>query len=76
MPTATNPAIVKRALKVSAIVGTVLCAINHGDAMLAGEMTSKRWIQCALTYLVPYLVSTYSSLAALRDVETRKTETG
>jgi hypothetical protein len=54
-------------------VGAVLIAINHGDALLAGEMTRGRWWKAGLTVLVPYCVSTLSSVGAIRDAE-RQTE--
>lgn len=58
---------VRRALVMSAIVGTLLMLINHIDALLAGTMTNDRWLKVTLTYLVPYVVSTVSSVLALRD---------
>lgn len=53
-----------RALKVAAVVGTMLVAINHGDAILAATIQAGQWVQIALTYCVPYCVSTYSSVKA------------
>jgi hypothetical protein len=52
----------------SLIVGTILTAINHGPAILAGEVTRQRLFQIALTYLVPYTVSTVSSVATWREI--------
>lgn len=49
-----------------AVVGTILTAINHGDAILAGQLTAERLVRIALTFLVPYAVSTTSSVAAIR----------
>ncbi len=60
--------VVVRSLKVALVVGTLLGLINHGDAMLAGTMTARRWIQVGLTYLVPYLVATYGAVGALRSI--------
>lgn len=54
----------RRSLAVALVVGTVLNAINQGDALLAGEPL--RWGKIALTYAVPYLVATYGAVAALR----------
>ncbi|MEM8502494.1 MAG: nitrate/nitrite transporter NrtS [Cyanobacteria bacterium P01_D01_bin.1] len=45
------------ALRVAAIVGTVLFTINHGRAALDGEMNSGRWLSAMLTYCVPFMVS-------------------
>lgn len=63
---ALDPAVVRRALFFAVIVGPILIAINHGDALLAGEQGTVRWLKMGLTVLVPYLVSTVSSVAALR----------
>jgi hypothetical protein len=59
--------VVRRALICVAIVGAVLIGINHGDTILRGELTAGRIVQIALTLLVPYCVSTFSSVAAIRD---------
>ncbi|MEQ8541572.1 MAG: nitrate/nitrite transporter NrtS [Coleofasciculus sp. D1-CHI-01] len=45
------------ALKVAAVVGSVLFLINHGTAVVQGKMTRDRWISGFLTYLVPYGVN-------------------
>jgi hypothetical protein len=44
-------------------VGSLLFAINHGAALISGEMTTQRWISGLMTYGVPYCVSVYSQLA-------------
>ncbi|MEM7250131.1 MAG: nitrate/nitrite transporter NrtS [Pseudomonadota bacterium] len=59
--------VIRRATKVSLVVGIILGAINHGDAIIDGQLTAKRFWQIGLTFIVPYLVSTYSSVAAKRD---------
>ena len=64
---ATAGPVVRRALGFAAIVGTVLVAINHGDALLRGELGPGRAWKIGLTVLVPYGVSTISSVLALRD---------
>jgi len=58
--------VVRRALAFAVVVGSVLIAINHGNALLAGEVDSTRGLKMALTVLVPYVVSTWSSVLALR----------
>ena len=68
---AREEATVRRALKVAAIVGTILIAINQGDALLAGEIPPL-W-KILLTYCVPYSVSTYSAASfkvALQNKDT------
>ncbi len=44
--------LVPTALKVAAIVGSILFVINHGSALVQGKMTRDRWISGLLTYLV------------------------
>ena len=58
--------VVRRALRYAVIVGAVLIAINHGDALLHGRLEIGRLFKMALTVLVPYCVSTFSSVEALR----------
>ncbi|EKY4879174.1 nitrate/nitrite transporter NrtS [Vibrio vulnificus] len=62
--TAKTPSILKRSIKVAAIVGTVLMMINHGDALFAGQVESERVLKILLTYMVPFCVSTQASVSA------------
>jgi hypothetical protein len=55
-----------RALGIALVVGTMLFAINQLDVVLRGEVTFVIVAKTALTYLVPYGVSTYSALEASR----------
>jgi hypothetical protein len=48
-------------------VGAILIAINHGDALIRGQVSAGRLFQMGLTVLVPYMVSTLSSVEALRS---------
>ena len=59
--------VVKRALTYAIIVGAILIAINHGDALLRGDISPGRLFRMALTVLVPYTVSTLSSVGAMRE---------
>jgi hypothetical protein len=54
-----SPVFRSTALKVSMIVGSVLFLVNHGVAVIEGEMTTERWFSAAVTYLVPYTVSVH-----------------
>lgn len=65
---ATSGAVVRRALGYALAVGALLIAINHGDALLRGDFDSGRLLKMGLTVLVPYMVSTLSSVQALRDM--------
>jgi hypothetical protein len=55
-----------RGLKYAIVVGTILIAINHGDAILHRELTTDRWLRMGLTVIVPYWVSVLSSVGAIR----------
>jgi hypothetical protein len=63
---AMRPSVVRRALVYAVIVGAILITINHGDAIIAGTVDRGRFVKMALTVLVPYCVSTLSSVGALR----------
>jgi hypothetical protein len=58
--------VVRRALFYAVIVGAVLIANNHGDALLRGDLDRARVLKITLTVLVPYTVSTLSSVHAMR----------
>lgn len=70
---AVQPLIVRRALGYAIAVGAILIAINHGDALLVGEVSTGRALKMLLTVCVPYCVSTASSVGAIRDAYTSKT---
>jgi len=63
---ALAPSVVRRALGYAVGVGALLIAINHGDALVRGEWTRERLLKMGLTALVPYCVSTLSSVGARR----------
>lgn len=63
---ALQPSVVRRAVGYAVVIGSILVAINHGDALLHGDLTHGDLWQILLTVLVPYLVSTSSSVGALR----------
>lgn len=58
--------VVRRALKYAVVVGVVLISINHADALLRGEMDAGRLLKMGLTVLVPCVVSSLSSVEAMR----------
>lgn len=60
--------VVLRGLRVGGIVGTILVAINQGDLLLAGNLPIDALWKIPLTYCVPYCVSTYASVSAIRSV--------
>ena len=63
---ATSQAVVRRALGYAIVVGAILIAINHADALVRGDVDLLRSVKMGLTVLVPYTVSTLSSVQALR----------
>lgn len=58
--------VVKRAIRVALVVGIVLAIINHGDRLLQGVPEWGLVFKVLLTFCVPYSVSTYSSVLAVR----------
>jgi hypothetical protein len=64
---ATSRSVVQRATVVALVVGSILVIINHGDAIVRGDVSAGRVLRIVLTIAVPYCVSTYSSVSALRQ---------
>jgi len=62
--TARQPEVIRTAMRFALIVGPILVFINHGNAIIGGTMDTTAWLQSALTMLVPYTVSTLSSVSA------------
>ena len=58
--------VIVRSTKTSLLIGTILAAINHGDKFISGELDSSLLLKIALTYLVPYGVSTFATVQTLR----------
>ncbi|MEC8556516.1 MAG: nitrate/nitrite transporter NrtS [Planctomycetota bacterium] len=58
--------VVRRSLMIAAVVGTILIAINHGSTIYCGQFDSMCAMKCSLTMVVPYCVSTLSSVLACR----------
>jgi hypothetical protein len=52
----------RRALQVSAVVGTILFLFNQLNVVLSGQVTPLVVLKIVLTYLVPFLVAMYSAL--------------
>jgi hypothetical protein len=64
---ARSPRIVHRALRYAIGVGAVLIVINHGDALLRGDISVVRVLRIILTVIVPYCVSTASAVNAILE---------
>lgn len=69
---ASQRTVVRRALRYGVIVGALLIGINHGGALLSGTVRTGQLVQMALTVVVPYMVSTLSSVESV--LERRKRE--
>lgn len=59
--------VLRRASYSAAIVGTILILINYGDALLHGVIDPTRLARMLLTVLVPFVVSTVSSVKTIRE---------
>lgn len=60
--------VIRKAVLSSLIVGTILVAINHGDALLHGQIDGMRLFRIVLTMIVPYEVSTVSSVSTIINI--------
>ncbi len=59
--------VVRRAIFYSVVVGPILILINHWDSLIDGQVDKMQMAKMALTFAVPYCVSTLSSVSALRE---------
>ena len=66
---AVRPNVVKRSLRVGLTVGTILTAVNQGGSLLAGLLTASIAWKIALTYCVPFCVSTFVSVQVILERE-------
>ena len=51
------------------MVGTILGAVNHYDAILSGTFSATTLVQIGITYLVPFCVATFGSAMQARHIE-------
>ena len=56
---ARSPRIVRNALKIALVVGTILNLINQGERLIGSGAIS--WPHFVLNYIVPYCVASYSA---------------
>lgn len=64
---ARRPDVVRRSARVAIVVGTILVLINYVDRLFTGALVPLDLVKIGLTYLVPYGVSTYASVQAIRE---------
>jgi len=60
------PPYLKKTVRITLIVGSLLFFINHLDEVLRGQATLAVWIKGAFTYLVPFCVANMGVLVAAR----------
>lgn len=60
-----RPDVVARGLKIALIVGTILTAINQGDLLVSGTITTGILTKILLNYFVPFGVSIYTDVNVL-----------
>jgi len=68
---ATEHGVPARSLRLAVVVGTVLNLINQGDALAAGA--GLNWFKIGLTYVMPYLVSTYGAVSVRMELRRART---
>ena len=54
--------LLRRSTVIALVVGTLLVAINQGDALVAGRWDMALVWKVPLTYLVPFVVATWGAL--------------
>ena len=67
-----DPEFVATGLKTAVLVGSLLFVINHGLALLRGEMNRERWISVIATYAMPYLVNVYGQYSYRRKIDAQR----
>ena len=53
----TRPQHLRRTVTIALVVGTILFGINQLDVVLRGDADAVTWIKAAVTYVVPFCVS-------------------
>ncbi|MEM1367472.1 MAG: nitrate/nitrite transporter NrtS [Cyanobacteria bacterium P01_H01_bin.15] len=59
-----DPVFAPSGLRIALCVGSLLFAINHGQALISGNMTRERWFSALLTYCVPYGVNIHGQYSS------------
>lgn len=60
--------VIRRAAYSALVVGSILIIINHSDVLMRGEFGYFRLFQMVLTMIVPYIVSTVSSVTTIMEL--------
>jgi hypothetical protein len=56
----------RRTIRIAAVVGLVLTAINEGDGLVRGAFSAATGIKSVFNFLVPFVVSNLGVLAGTR----------
>jgi len=56
----------RRTIRIALVVGLLLSAINEGDVLLRGDVTSGVALKIAMNFVVPLVVSNLGVLAGTR----------
>jgi hypothetical protein len=64
---------IRRGIVLSMVVGTALNLINQGDLIFNNQFPKVSVLKVALTYVTPFIVSVYSTTAALLSRELQTT---
>lgn len=62
----TSGPLLRRSLRIAAIIGSVLLVINHGDVLLSGQLHAALLWKIPATFAVPFIVATWSALSSSR----------
>ena len=65
-----NSQMIKRAIIIAIVVGTLLNIINQYDAFVGSSPFN--WLKALLTYCVPFCVSLFSSWLAISDAKANR----
>ena len=67
---------IKDSAYTAVVVGTILIFINHTDAIISLSFTAFDLFQWLANYIVPFLVSLYSRIGALKKESRNKKPIG
>jgi len=65
--TAMRPEVMRRSRRLALLVGTILILVNYADRVVTGAIVPMDYVKMLMTYFVPYGVTTYASVSAIRD---------
>jgi hypothetical protein len=74
MQLATTDGTPRKALITACVVGTILTTINHGDLILQGDFPPL--IKVALTYCVPFCVTTWGAVLGKKSRHPKEHRSG